>query len=154
MDIARDSKGYVLSFDMNPRLLERAKAVDPRNWKDETKWPFRRYREHRSVQVNRDVQAAYRTVPAAQVMWGPLVLVKTCLVPGTSRTVVNDSSTVNGEGYALSVTPGDSNGTTWGVWNVEMTKEGRQTIECRVADYASGTDVPASEGADLFSIWF
>ena len=154
MDVTRDAKGYVLSFDMNPRLVERERAVDPRNAKDRSNWIYNRYRDYWSDQVNRDIQAAYRTTPAAQVMWGPLVLVKTRLLAGTSRAIVNDASTVNGGGYVLTVTPGDSDGTTWGVWNVELSKEGRPTVKCRVADYASGTDVPASEGADLFSIWF
>ena len=154
MDVARDARGYVLSFDMNPRLVEREKAVDPQNRKDEANWIFRRYREHWSTQVNRDVQAAYRTTSAAQVMWGPLVLTKTRLLTGASRAIVTDAATVNGDGYALTVTPGDSDGTTWGVWNVELTKDGCRSIKCRVADYASGTDVPVAEDGDLFSIWF
>ena len=154
MDVAACDGGYTIGFDMNPRLVERLQEVDPRNAKDEGHWCYKRYRDYWSTEVNRDLQAAYRTTAAAQVMWGPLVLVKTRLLPGVTRAAVNDASTVNGAGYALKVTPRQPSGRTWGEWDVELTKEGAPAIRTRVADYASGTDVPVAENADLFSMWF
>ena len=45
--------------------------------------------------------------------------------------------------------------TVWMPMSALITKaSGEPTIAVKVADYASGTDVPASEDADLFSIWF
>ena len=149
----RDSV-YTLVFDMNPRLVERHCAKDPRNAKTDENWIFKRYREHWSKEANRDLQAAYRTTDAAQVMWGPLVLVKTRLIPGTTRQLVRDETSVCGRGYSVKVTPMKAEADVWGQWRVELTKPGEPTISVKAADYASGTDVPATENADLFSIWF
>ena len=154
MDVARDAKGYVLSFDMNPRLVERVCAADPRNAKSEDNWVYKRYREYWSPDVNRDLQAAYRTTDAAQVMWGPLVLTKTRLLPETTRALVLDESSVVGKGYSVKVTPMKPEADVWGQWRVELSKPGAPTISVRAADYASGTDLPVCENADLFSIWF
>lgn len=154
MQVAKTDTGYTLTFDMNPRLVERPVASDPRNAVSEDNWVYRRYREYWSTEVNRDLQACYRTNDAAQVLWGPLVLTKTQLVPGTTRTLIRDTSSVCGRGYSLKVTPLKPDVRTWGLWQVELTKPGEPTISVKVADYPSGTDVPSSEGAELFSIWF
>ena len=145
---------WTIVFDMNPRLVERVCAADPRNAKSEDNWICKRYREYWSPDVNRDLQAAYRTTDAAQVMWGPLVLTKTRLLPETPRALVRDESSVVGKGYSVKVTPMKPEADVWGQWRVELTKPGAPTISVRAADYASGTDLPVCENADLFSIWF
>lgn len=154
MRVDKTADGYTIAFDMNPRLVERLVASDPRNAVCEENWIYKRYREYWSKECNRDLQAAYRTNDAAQVMWGPLVLTKTQLVPGTTRHVVCDTTSVCGRGYSLTVTPIKPEAHTWGEWKVELKKDGEPTIAVKAADYASGTDVPVCENADLFSIWF
>ena len=145
--------GYELTFDMNPRVVDRLETVPELNRKDRKIWAFKRYPDHWCGHVNGDLIKNYRTTPAAQVMWGPLVLAKSRLA-GDSRAEINEEFTVNGKGYQAKLTPLKSNGKTWGLWNLELAKPGERTIKTKVCDFESGSDMPCGEGGDLFSVWF
>ena len=144
---------YVLSFDMNARVVDRLETVPELNKPDRAIWAFHRYPDHWSPHLNRDLTGGYRTTPAATVMWGPLVLAKSRLA-GATRAEMDEAFTVNGKGYRAKLTPRKPNGLVWGCWDLELTKPGARTIKAKVCDFGSGTDVPCSEGGDLFSIWF
>ena len=149
----RAAQVYALSFDMNARVVDRLATVPELNGQDRKNWAFRRYPDHGSPLVNRDLTDGYRTTPAAVVMWGPLVLAKSRLA-GATREEIGEAFTVNGKGYRATLTPRPSDGLVWGRWNLELTKPGARTIRAKVCDFASGTDVPCGEGGNLFSIWF
>ena len=143
-----------LSFDMNARIVDRLETVPALNVKDREKsWAFKRYPDHWCGHINADLIRGYRTTPAAQVMWGPLVLAKTRLV-GDTRAEINEPFTVNGKGYSVKATPRPSDGRTWGVWDLELTKSGERTVRVKASDFQSGSDIPCGENGDLFSIWF
>lgn len=145
---------FVLSFDMNARIVDRLETVPELNVKDRNKsWAFKRYPDHWCGHVNRDLIEGYRTTPAAQVMWGPLVLTKSRLVGNTKAEIV-EPFTVNGKGYSVKATPVASDGMTWGRWDLELTKPGERAIKVKACDFESGSDVPCGESGDLFSIWF
>jgi len=149
------SQTFVLSFDMNPRLVERAEGEAAVNEKSEKLWAYRRYRDYWSKDVNRDVQKSYRTTAAARVMWGPLVLAKSYLT-GLARAEAMVEGTVNGRGYSVRVTPakGAADCGVWGLWDVRLEKAGAPTISVRACDFGSGTDLPTRQGGEFFSIWF
>ena len=145
---AQGSRVMTLSFDMNPRVVDRLDTVPAQNAQDKRLWSYVRYSnrfEHKDCSQN------YRTTPAAQVMWGPLVLTKSRII-GNTRAEVEDPFTVNGKGYAVSATPCVSGSMTWGLWNLELTKSGERTVRVKACDFASGTDMPC--GGPFFSIWF
>ena len=154
MDVSHAGNVYTLVVDMAPRVVDRLETVPELNVKDRKKsWAFRRYPDSWCGHVDKDLIQGYRTTPAAQVMWGPLVLAKSRLV-GNTRNEVNEEFTVNGKGYAAKLTPRESNGLTWGCWDLELTKPGERTVNVKVCDFESGSDVPCGEGGDLFSVWF
>ena len=151
---SQTSPTFVLSFDMNARVVDRLETVPELNVKDRSKsWAFRRYPDRWCGHINRDLIDGYRTTPAAQVMWGPLVLAKSRLIGNTKAEIV-EPFTVNGKGYSVKATPVASDGTTWGRWDLELTKPGERTIKVKACDFESGSDVPCGEYGDLFSIWF
>jgi hypothetical protein len=152
MDVSQDGNAYTLAFDMNPRLVNRTIPDDPENAPSDKSWVFKRYRDHWSTQVNRDVQKSYRTKPAALVMWGPLVLAKAQRV-GATRAQIRDDSTVNNQGYSVTLAPLPATD-TWGLWDVTLSKPGAETVKARACDFQSAGDDPFGEGADAFSIWF
>ena len=86
-------------------------------------------------------------------MHGPLLLAKSRL-GGATRAEMFTEASINGKGYAARVTPLKGDGMTWGCWRLELAKPGCETIRVNVCDYQSGTDMPASMDAELFSIWF
>ena len=145
---------YRIVFDMNARIIDRLSAVPALNVKDrKASWAFQRYPDHWSGVINRDLLESYRLTPAAQVMWGPLVLAKSRLI-GNTKKEIDEPFTVNGKGYAVKAVPRESDGMTWGVWDLELTKPGERTVKVRACDFESGSDMPNGETGDLFSIWF
>ena len=142
---------YRLSFDMNARIVDRLETVPELNKPDRKIWAYKRYPDHWGA--NADLARGYRTTPAAQVMWGPLVLAKSRLA-GCTRAEINEPFTVNGKGYQVKATPLPSTGKTWGLWQLELAKPGERTVSVKAADFESGSDMPCGENGDLFSIWF
>ena len=162
LDVEKTEDGYRLAFDMNPRLWERSFGDLSVNAKDRNFWPYQRFLDYWSWECNRDVQQYYRTTPAAQVMWGPLVLCKSCRT-GMPFAEVSKSDTVYGLGYGVRVNPRSAEAATeasvWGVFDVELFREGAPTIRTTACDFQSGSDVPmgdqdSSTSYQFFSIWF
>ena len=144
------AQGYQLSFDMNPRVVDRLATVPALNVKDTKIWAYHRYPD---PPLHMDCSKEYRTTPAAQVMWGPLVLAKSRII-GNTKAEITEPFTVNGKGYVAKVKPLPSDGMTWGRWELELTKPGERTVRAKVCDFESGSDMPNGSGANLFSIWF
>jgi hypothetical protein len=152
MDVAKTSDGYTLTFDMNTRVIDRL-AARPETDKAarEKSWAFRRYPDDRNA--NRDLIPSYRTQPAAYVMHGPLVLAKSRVI-GNAPAELDVETSINGKGYRAHVTPLPGDGLTWGLWRLELTKDGAPTISTKVCDFQSGSDMNCGSGGNLFSIWF
>jgi len=141
---------YVLTFDMNTRVVDRLETVPGLCTRDRRHWVCDRYLHGRD---NPDLLPMWRTTPAAYVMHGPLLLTKSRLV-GDTRAEIFTKESVNGKGYSAHVTPIRGDGMTWGAWSLELAKPGCETIRVNVCDYQSGSDMPASVDAELFSVWF
>lgn len=149
MDVDRLPDGYRITFDMNPRIVNRVCPPDPEG-DDVRGWIFRRYlAEEGAVKA---IVRGFRKMPAAQVMWGPLVLAKSLHV-GTTVEELDDLFTVNGKDYVLKATPTASQ-RTWGAWTLEFSKQGELTRKVVACDYQSAGDAPYASEADVFSIWF
>ena len=103
--------------------------------------------------ANRDLIPSYRTAPAAYVMHGPLVLAKSRVI-GDTVAELDAETGINGKGYRARVTPLPGDGLTWGLWRLELTKDGAPTISTKVCDFQSAGDMNCGVGGDLFSIWF
>ena len=152
MDVAKTVDGYSLTFDMNTRVVDRL-AARPETDKAarEKSWAFRRYPDN--AQANRDLIPSYRTQPAAYVMHGPLVLAKSRVI-GNAPAELESEPGINGKGYRARVTPLPGDGLTWGLWRLDLTKDGAPTISTKVCDFQSGGDMDCGSGGNLFSIWF
>ena len=148
--VAADGCTWTLDFDMNTRVVDRLETVAALSTRDPKHWIYDRYLHGKD---NPDLVPMFRTTPAAYVMHGPLLLAKSRLV-GATRAEMFTEASINGKGYAARVTPLKGDGMTWGCWRLELAKPGCETIRVNVCDYQSGTDMPASMDAELFSIWF
>ena len=149
-----------LEFDMNPRIVERKTDADEtpdyENHGGKAPptaggWARRRY-VNGLFQTGRDLLKHYLRTPAAEVMYGPLVLAKAKRVGDTEAEIFN-AATVNGKGYSVKVTPIAAKG-TWCAWDVELAKPGEETIRVKACDFQSAGDEPLGMGAEAFSIWF
>ena len=152
MDVARDGSVYTLKFDMNPRLVDRAIVPGPVDEAKDGLWAFNRYADNAPKGHNDDARRSYRKTPAAFVMWGPLLLAKAQRI-GATKAEIQDASTVNGQGYKASLTPLEATD-TWGLWELELKKDGAPTVKAKVCDFQSAGDDPSATNADAFSIWF
>lgn len=149
MDVVHDGSVYRLTFDMNPRIVNRALAHDVEG-DDRKNWLYTRY----MVACGSDgaVSRGYRTTPAAEVMWGPLVLARSLHAGALPGGLAGESS-VNGMGYSIKAEPITSS-CTWGAWNLELSGPGGDIRRFKVCDYQSAGDCPYADGANVFSIWF
>lgn len=144
---------------MHPRLVERKIDNLEQNKKDSKLWAYSRYPDQFWIkELNRDVRHSYRTQPAAEVMWGPLVLCKSWRT-GWKRAELANVDSVYGKGYSVKVTPkkGAADCSVWGMWEVELSKPGAPTIRATACDFQSGSDMPVTEDfldSDFFTIWF
>ena len=151
MDVSRESGTgcrYVLTFDMNPRLVERKLKTVP---VDRKSWHFCRYLNG-AMKPTDPVYATFRSEPAALVYWGPLLLAKSRHL-GERQSALTDPFSVNGLGYALKLTPIPTD-CTWGAWQVELSKPGEKTLECKACDYSSAADCIYGPGTCVFSTRF
>lgn len=150
MDVVRTGDEYVLTFDMNPRVVERLNTDPALNAKDPTNWAYSRYPD-RSYNV--DCQNNYRTKPAATVMWGPLLLARSRLI-GQSRKEVLDDFSVNGKRSGVRAVRQIGGDLVWGCWRLELAVEGAPPKIVKVCDFESAGDMPVGLNGYLFSIWF
>ena len=146
MDVEKVADAYLLTFDMNPRIVERQL---PKASADG--WYKARYRCY-PMSPKDPVDACFRSEPAATVMYGPLLLAKSRLL-GEREATLADPFTVNGKGYSVKVSalPADE---TWGAWKVELSKPGEKTLEYRACDYSSAADRIYGQQANVFSTRF
>ena len=146
MDVEARGSAYVLTFDMNPRLVERRPVNVP-----SAKWHRGRYCNGR-LPPDDPVNACFRGEPAASVMYGPLLLAKSGLL-GEREATLSDPFTVNGKGYSLALRAIRSE-ETWGAWEVELSKPGERTLEYRACDFSSAADRTYGPQANVFSTRF
>lgn len=139
---------YELTFDMNPRLVERTTAPA-----DEARaaWFARSFTWGDFVNPE-PLKRTYRHDAAATIHYGPLLLAKSRAV-GVAEAELLSQETVNGKGYSLRLTPrADEN--VWMAWDVELSKPGVPTVRTRACDYQSAGDCPYLDGAIRYSVWF
>ena len=141
-------------FDMKPRLVERPTQPDPEVPGEPPQSFFLvRYSTHwQDLPEFADIRRGFRTVPAAYLTRGPLVLAKAKRV-GDTHAEIFPAETVNGKGYDVSLRPFATEG-VWGAWEATLTKPGEKPVRTRVCDYQSAGDENLPTGADAFSVWF
>jgi hypothetical protein len=146
MDVdARGDGLYVVTFDMNPRVVDR-------NFPDEhLKENDVLVRQFTTYLKEKDIIPLMRTSQAAQVMYGPLVLAKSKRVGDTGMQVM-DGFTVNGKGYRVSLKPIECS-EVWGAWKATLT-DGKDSREVGVCDFGSAADTCTPYSTDEYSIWF
>ena len=146
MDV--DEKGgglYVVTFDMNPRVVDREFPAESFKPNDVL------VRQYTTYMKEKDMIPLVRTEQGAQLMYGPLVLAKSKRVGDTGAQVM-DSFTVNGKGYRVKLSPIPST-QVWGAWKATLTN-GNDTREVGVCDVGSAADTCTPYSTDEYSIWF
>ena len=146
MDV--DAKGdglYIVTFDMNPRVVDR--DFPDENFKPQDVL----IRQFTTYLKEQDIIPLVRTKQAAQVMYGPLVLAKSRRA-GCTGAQVADGFTVNGKGYRVSLKPIPCSG-TWGAWKATLT-DGKDSRDVDVCDFGSAADTCTPYTTDEYSIWF
>ena len=144
----RDACTYDLTFDMNPRLVERETAsADAAR----AAWFARSYAWGDFARPEA-LKATYRTAAAATIWYGPLLLAKSRAV-GVSEADLLSQATVNGQGYALRLSRQMAEG-VWAAWDIELSKPGAPTVRTKACDYQSAGDGPYLDGAIRYSVWF
>lgn len=144
-----------IRIEMKPVLHERTTSPDPDEQPYDVKesWFNSRYATTgRPTPESMDIWKGFRTVPAATVTRGPLVLAKAKRL-GTPHEAIFPATTVNGRGYALALEPLERDGVL-GAWKVKLSKPGKPSIVVEACDYQSAGDEDLPTGADAFSIWF
>ena len=130
---------FCLEFRRSPRLVDSAvlPGADARAGEFETAYE------------NPEMKGLARTVPAARLFYGPLLLAKAKRL-GATRSEILDFKTVNGRGFACTLRPLKASGVD-GAWTAEFAKGG-ETFSVKVCDFASAAD--SDDPENLFSIWF
>ena len=125
---------WTLSFDMNPRIVdsfrEPVEAYDPKS-PLVARWA----RNEDGDLGEKDLFPLLRKEPAAQVMWGPLLLAKSERT-GCTKEQILDPATVNRGGWTLRAVPAAGVADVWGAWDLEFGKDGRKR-SVRACDYSS-----------------
>lgn len=152
--IPKGEKTFEIWVPMAPRIVDRPVGTDnfappypAKNW-----YNMRYAVMHKVTPETKDMWDAYRSERAATVQWGPLVLAKAKRL-GLSEGEVFPSSTINGKGYAVRVSPIPA-GDVLGAWEVELKKDGLPTVRTKACDFQSAADEPLTTGAAAFSVWF
>ena len=135
VDAPAGASSWDLHFDMNPRIVESGRAeVAEYGKRDDrvTRWA----RNEDGDLGERDLVPLLRKTPAAQVMWGPLLLAK-CLKVGDTKIDILDGHSVNHGGWTLSLKPRKGGGEgVWGAWDATFERSGKSRT-FGVCDYSS-----------------
>jgi len=83
----------------------------------------------------RDLMPLLETKPRAQVMWGPLLLAKSCNVGGAPSDILGGPR-LNGGGWRLSLWPVEGARRVWGAWRLKLERDG-ESHTLGVCDYSS-----------------
>ena len=150
-DVPAGKTEWDIHFDMNPRIVDsRREAVATYEGNlPETGMPDYR-RERWAGGGEKDLCPLLRKTPAAQVMWGPLLLAKSVNV-GCVEAEILDPSTVNCGGWTLQLEPVSGVRKVWGGWKAVFEKDGRKRT-VGVCDYSSAATW-AGKGVE-FSVFF
>ncbi|MBR4653653.1 MAG: glycoside hydrolase family 127 protein [Kiritimatiellae bacterium] len=155
LDVSEKGGVYMLSFDMNPRLVAAAQVPNPQDPAEKDaleQWAERRHIVIGNKSPRLVVSRMYRKTPAVALWNGPLLLAKSRLL-GMATDQLEDASTVIGKGYrpVLTRVPSDR---VMGAWDVRLVKDGAPDITAKACDYQSAGDLRFGEGLAWFSIWF
>ena len=149
VDVPAGRSVWTLSFDMNPRIIDSLResvvAYD-RKSPLVARWAF----NDDGDRGERDLFPLLRKEPAAQVMWGPLLLAKSVRTDCTEAQIL-DPMTVNRGGWTLRAAPAKGVANVWGAWDLEFVKDGQKRL-VRVCDYSSAA-IWGQKGVE-FSVFF
>jgi DUF1680 family protein len=146
MDVAEKGDGvYEVTFEMNPRVVNRDVPDEKFEPNDVLVSQFTTYLKEK------DMIPLVRTTPAAQIMYGPLVLAKSKRA-GTPGAEVMTDFTVNRKGYSVTLEP-LANTQVWAAWKAVLTKDGEKR-EMAVCDFGSAADTCTPYATDEYSVWF
>ena len=139
---------HELAFDLNPRLW--APKRQPAVYRDlgpdgNGEWRLRMWMSYGS---DKEIVKLARTVPAAEILRGPIVLAK-AEIAGTAPEDISAEKSIYGTTPALKLTPKAMPG-TWGCWDLEIGADGRRIPVC---DFMSAGD-EYKDGGCRFSVWF
>lgn len=155
MDVTENGGTYVLSFDMNPRLIAAAQVPnpqDPSTIEETDKWAAKRNAFAWQKDVGLDVRRLYRKTPALALWNGPLLLAKSRRL-GMNTEQLEDDTSVIGKGYRPILTRIESD-RVMSAWDVRLVKEGEKDITAKVCDFQSVADFRFGDNFTWFSIWF
>ena len=152
LDVSRDTDGtYRLTFDMNPRLVERivkpspATAVEAAN--------TRAFGADRYIFISdTDLRKSLPNEAYATLLWGPLVLARSVRL-GARRQDLEEFKSVNGKGCQVFVKP-IAVQDVYAPFAVEIVKPGKETIFTKACSYESAGDDPAGRYGYIFSVRF
>ena len=143
---------FQLSFDMNPRLVERTLAADADATAEDAAATRADAAKRYVFVTDTDLASTLPKEAYATVQYGPLVLARTARM-GAGRAEIVGSGTVNGKGYGLKLTPVEAKN-VYAPFDVELAKPGAPTVRARACAYESASDAPSAKNGILFSIRF
>ena len=108
-------------------------------------WKFWAYPEE-----NPEAGRYFRTVPAARLERGPLILAKARAV-GCTAAEIFDFESVDGRGFSAKLEPTTCPG-VWGAWKATLTGHNGEKVETTVCDFQSAADY--DDASNAFSVWF
>ena len=151
LDVSRDADGtYRLTFDMNPRLVERIAKQSPATAEAAK---TRAFGADRYIFVtDTDLRKSLPTEAYATLMWGPLVLARSVRL-GARRQDLEEFKSVNGKGCQVRVEPIAAQG-VYAPFAVEIVKPGKETVFTKACSYESAGDDPAGRNGYIFSVRF
>ena len=134
VDAPAGASEWHLKFDMRPRIVDsdRQPVVE---YDRKSHLVGRWARNEDGDLGEKDLMPLLRKTPAAQVMWGPLLLAKSLRV-GTAKDEILDGQTVNHGGWTLKLEPVDGAGNVWGAWKATFERDGKRRT-FGVCDYPS-----------------
>ena len=155
MDVTEKGGVYMVSFDMNPRLVASAQVAnpqDPSTLEATDKWAKDRHSFSSVASVGADVRRKYRKTPALALWNGPLLLAKSRRL-GMNDEQLEDESSVIGKGYRPVLTRIASD-RVMAAWDVRLVKDGEPEITAKVCDFQSAADARLGDKFTWFTIWF
>jgi len=123
-----------IHFDMPARIVDSQRkpveSYDPQS-QLVTRWA----RNEDGDLGERDLMPLLVKRPMATVMMGPLLLAKSTRV-GATREDLTDTSSINNDGWKLTLDPVTDNTKVWGAWRATFEKDGKRRVH-GVCDYPS-----------------
>jgi len=149
VDATAGRSEWKLGFDMNPRIVDSDRAA-VESYPRESHLVWRWARNEDGDLGERDLMPLLRKTPAAELMWGPLLLAKSVRVGDTKKEIL-DGRTVNRGGWKVSLEPAAGGHDVWGAWKATFEKDGERR-SFGVCDYPSAATW--TQNAIEFSLFF